>query len=143
VAPITANGNFLLIRQERLPVRATLWELPAGQIDTAAGDDPKLLRETALRELREESGHRLAPGGELVSLGHFFPSAGIMDEVTHLFVARPVVPDPRGTAFDPNEAITECREFTPAQFRAMVAGGEIRDANTLAMFARMAAAGML
>src|SRR5437773_2484533 len=74
VAPMTAAGEFLLVRQERVPIRATIWEFPAGQIDDIEEDNA--IRATGLRELREESGHELAPDGELISLGHFFPSAG-------------------------------------------------------------------
>jgi ADP-ribose pyrophosphatase len=143
VAPVTATGNLLLVRQERIPIRATIWEFPAGQVDESGGHNGEVLRETALRELREESGYELAPGGELIPMGHFFPSAGIMDEHSHLFIARPVVRGSRGSAPDENEAITECREFTPSEFRAMIASGEIRDANTLAAFARMCALGFM
>ncbi|HEY3898441.1 MAG TPA: NUDIX hydrolase [Chthoniobacter sp.] len=137
VAPMTASGQFLLVRQERVPIRATIWEFPAGQIDDHEEEDA--IHATGLRELREESGYELAPGGELLSLGYFFPSAGFTDEHSHLLLARPVVPSPRGNQLDPNEAITECRAFSPEEFRAMIASGEIRDANTLAAFARMAA----
>ena len=143
VAPITAEGNLLLVRQERIPIRAAIWEFPAGQIDENGEPSDALIRETALRELREESGHELAPGGELISLGLFFSSPGVMDEHTHLFVARPVVPSPNGTEHEATEAIAECRAFTPAELRQMVASGEIRDANTLAAFARMTAMGIL
>ena len=143
VAPITAEGNLLLIRQERIPIRAAIWEFPAGQIDESEGHNDALIRATALRELREESGHELAPGGELIPLGLFFSSPGIMDEHNHQFVARPVVPSPDGPAHEAAEAIGECRAFTPAELRQMIAGGEIRDANTLAAFARMTALGLL
>ena len=143
VAPITAEGNLLLVRQERIPIRAAIWEFPAGQIDENGEPSQEGIRETALRELREESGHELAPGGELISLGLFFSSPGVMDEHTHLFVARPVVPSPNGTEHEATEAIAECRAFTPAELRQMVASGEIRDANTLAAFARMTAMGIL
>src|SRR5690242_20586131 len=84
VAPITAEGNFLLVRQERIPMRATIWEFPAGQTEPSAGHSDGVIRDTALRELREESGHELAPGGELIPLGLFFPSSGIMDEHSYL-----------------------------------------------------------
>ena len=47
-----------------------------------------------------------------------------------------------GSACDPGESITECRAFAPAEFRAMIARGEIRDANTLCAFARLAALGL-
>ena len=140
VAPVTASGEFLLVRQERVSIRATIWEFPAGQIDDHA--EPDAIRATGLRELREESGHELAPGGELISLGHFFPSAGFTDEHSHLLLARPVVPSPLGHEHDESEAITECRAFPPVEFRAMIARGEIRDANTLSAFARMVALGL-
>lgn len=141
VAPMTASGDLLLVRQERVPIRALIWEFPAGQIDDAAETDA--IRTTGLRELQEESGYELAAGGEIVSLGHFFPSAGFTDEHSHLLLARPVVPSPRGSHHDANEAITECRAFSPAEFRAMIASGEIRDANTLAAFARLVALGLM
>ena len=143
VAPITAEGNLLLIRQERIPIRAAIWEFPAGQIDESAEHSDAVIRATALRELREESGHALAPGGALIPMGLFFSSPGIMDEHNYLFAARPVVPCPDGPAHEPAEAIGECRAFTPAEFRQMIAEGEIRDANTLAAFARMTALGIL
>jgi len=141
VAPMTPTGEFLMVRQERVPIRATIWEFPAGQIDDHAETDA--IRKTGLRELREESGYELAPGGELVSLGHFFPSASFTDEHSHLLLARPVVPSPHGHEHDENEAITECRAFPPAEFRDMIARGEIRDANTLAAFARLVAMGLI
>lgn len=137
IAPMTADGRLVLVRQERVPIRATIWEFPAGQIDD--NEEPDAIRATGLRELREESGYELAPGGELVALGHFFPSAGFTDEHSHLLLARPVAPSPRGHAHDGAEAITECRAFTREEFRAMIATGEIRDANTLAAFARLVA----
>jgi len=141
VAPQTAAGEFLLIRQERVPIRSTIWEFPAGQIDDQAEADA--IHATGLRELREESGYELAPGGELISLGHFFPSAGFTDEHSHLLLARPVTPSPQGHHYDENEAILGCRAFAPAEFRAMIARGEIRDANTLAAFARLVALGLI
>ena len=137
VAPITAEGRLLLVRQERVPIRATIWEFPAGQIDDH--EEPDAIRATGLRELREEAGHDLAPGGEVRSLGHFFPSCGFTDEHSHLLVARPVIPHVEGRAPDEHEAITACRAFTIAELQAMIAGGEVRDANTLAAFARLVA----
>jgi ADP-ribose pyrophosphatase len=143
VAPMTENGDFLLVRQERVPIRATIWEFPAGQIDESAGHDGPAIRETALRELREETGYELAQGGELLPLGYFFPSCGFTDEHSHLFLARPVVPSRLGRSPDEHEAIAECRAFPPEQFRGMIASGEIRDANTLSAFARMDAMGLI
>jgi ADP-ribose pyrophosphatase len=141
VAPMTAAGDLVLVRQERVPIRAQIWEFPAGQIDDQAEADA--IRATGLRELQEESGYELAPGGEIVSLGHFFPSSGFTDEHSHLVLARPVVPSPLGHKHDANEAIVDCRAFSAAEFRGMIASGEIRDANTLAAFARLIALGLM
>ena len=141
VAPMTADGRFILVRQERVPIRATIWEFPAGQIDDTS--DPDAIRATGLRELEEESGHILAPGGEVISLGHFFPSCGFTDEHSHLVLARPVVPAANGAKPDAAESITECRAFSSDELRAMIASGEIRDANTLSAFARMVAMGLV
>ncbi len=143
VAPMTSDGKFLLVRQERVPIRATIWEFPAGQIDESAGHDEAAVRATGLRELREESGHELSRDGDLISLGYFFPSAGFTDEHSHLLLARSVVPSADGHAHDEAEAITDCRAFSPAQLREMIASGEVRDANTLSAFARLVALGLL
>ena len=141
IAPLTSEGKFLLVRQERVPIRATIWEFPAGQIDDSTS--PDAVRATALRELHEEAGYELAQDGELISLGHFFPSAGFTDEHSHLLLARGVVPAAGGARPDAAEAITECRAFSPEELRAMIASGEIRDANTLSAFARLVAMGLI
>ena len=139
VAPMTADGRFILVRQERVPIRATIWEFPAGQIDDTS--DPDAIRATGLRELEEEAGHTLAPGGEMLPLGHYFPSSGFTDEHSHLLLARPVVPAAGGAKPDAAESITDCRAFSLQEIRAMIASGEICDANTLVAVARMVALG--
>jgi ADP-ribose pyrophosphatase len=140
IVPMTESGEFLLVRQERVPIRATIWEFPAGQIDDH--EEPEAVRATGLRELREEAGYVLAPGGEVISLGHYFPSAGFTDEHSHLLLARPVQPSPLGTQHDENEGITECRAFSAVALREMIASGEMRDANSLVAYARMVALGL-
>jgi ADP-ribose pyrophosphatase len=141
VAPMIPDGRLLLVRQERIPLRATLWEFPAGQIDSPAGEET--IRATACRELREESGYELPPGGELIPMGCFFSSPGFTDEHSYLFLARGVVPSPHGPEPDENEAIHECRPFTATELRRMIAENEIRDANTLSAFARLSALGLI
>lgn len=143
VAPMTREGKFLLVRQERIPIRAVIWEFPAGQIDVKTEHDEAAKMRTARRELREETGHQLAKGGRFESLGYFFPSAGFTDEHSHLYLASPVVPSASGNDPDEHEAIVECRAFSPGELRAMIADNEIRDANTLSAYARMCAMGLI
>jgi len=139
VAPLTVDGRFVLIREERIPVEATMWCFPAGQVDDDGAPGEEVLRENVLRELREESGYELGPGGELIPLGFYYPSPGFTDETTHLFLAKGVVPSPKGVAYDENEAILGTRTVTPQELRVMIANGELVDANSLSLYARMAA----
>ena len=139
IAPVTENGNFVLIHQARIPVRKILWEFPAGQIDGTFQPEMDTIRETALRELTEETGYSLASGGELIYLGHYYSSQGYSDETPHLFLARPVKPTGLGHQPDDSESIVECGEFSFEELSTMIADTVIQDANTLALFARMSA----
>ncbi|HJT81442.1 MAG TPA: NUDIX hydrolase [Chthoniobacterales bacterium] len=140
IAPMTEEGEFLLVRQERVPIQATIWEMPAGQIDDNAEPDETQIRSVALRELHEETGFDLSPEGQLVSLGHFFSSPGFTDEHCYLFLARPVIPSPAHKR-EEGEGILDCRAFRVEQLNRMIAENEIRDSNTLCMCARLAARG--
>jgi 8-oxo-dGTP pyrophosphatase MutT (NUDIX family) len=115
--------------------------MPAGQIDESLEPDDQAVRAVAVRELREESGYELTPGGELLSLGWFFTSPGMTDEHCYLFLARPVRKCAAGAQHDATEAIIDCREFSADVVREMIAKGEIRDSNTLSTWARLIARG--
>jgi ADP-ribose pyrophosphatase len=142
IAPMTRDGKFLLINQERIPIRDCIWEMPAGQIDDGETDE-NAISQVALRELREETGYELAPNGDLVALGRYFSSPGFTDESGYLFFAHPVERSSHGQAHDEAESILDCRAFTVEEIRAMIGENEIRDANTLSMFARLTARGFL
>jgi ADP-ribose pyrophosphatase len=141
IVPITAEGKIVLIREERIPIRAAIWSMPAGQIDESLEPDEAAIRAVAARELREETGYEMAAGGELVSLGYFFSSPGMTDEHCYLFLARPVQRSAAGPQHDATEAILDCREFSLDIVREMIAEGEIRDSNSLSIWARLAARG--
>jgi ADP-ribose pyrophosphatase len=143
VAPLTTDGKFILIRQERVPIRMSLWEFPAGQVDHSDSPGDSDIRDAALRELREEAGYEPGPDCEIIALGYYFSSQGFTDERCHMFMARGVVPSAAGSAHDAGEAILETGSFSPAELRAMIASNEIRDANTLSVYARMCARGLL
>jgi len=146
---MTSDDRIVLIRQERIPIRAAIWEMPSGQIDNsvAGSADPgrpsETMEQVALRELREEAGYELAKDGELVPLGHYFSSPGFTDERGYFFLARPVQLCKEGPARDEGESILDCREFTVEEIRRMIAENEIRDANTLGICATLAARGVL
>lgn len=138
---MTADSKFVLIREERIPIRAATWSMPAGQIDESLEPDDAAIRAAAERELREESGYEMAAGAELIALGYFFSSPGMTDEHCYLFLARPVQRCIAGPQHDATEAIVDCREFSADVVREMIAEGEIRDSNTLSIWARLVARG--
>jgi 8-oxo-dGTP pyrophosphatase MutT (NUDIX family) len=147
IAPMTRDGKIVLIHQERIPIRTAIWEVPSGQIDAVVeGGDPgnpvESMEQVALRELREEAGYELAKDSELITLGHYFSSPGFTDERGYFFLARPVEPIPNYVR-DETESILDCRAFSVPEIRRMIADNEIRDANTLSMWARLAARGFL
>jgi ADP-ribose pyrophosphatase len=142
VASMTRDGKILLIRQERIPIRQSIWETVSGQIDDQNADQLEI-QNVALRELREEAGYELAKDGELIPLGHYFSSPGFTDERGYFFLARPVQRCKEGPARDEEESILDCREFTVEQIRRMIAENEIRDANTLSICATLSARGLL
>ena len=127
---------------------------PASDLGNAVGSDrfcsrgrdpghpAETIKQVALRELREESGYELASGGQFISLGHYFSSPGFTDERAYLFLARPVQPCEEGSHHDEGESILDCREFSLEQVQRMIAENEIRDANTLSMWARLSARGL-
>ena len=139
VAPITPDGRFLLVRQERIPIRMALWEFPAGQVEDS---HPDTIIATLHRELREETGYELAPNATITPLGYFFSSQGFTDEHAYLFAATPVIPSGQARP-EYDETILEVKTFSMEELRSMIANNEIRDGNTLALFARMIATGFI
>lgn len=138
IAALTDEGKLILINEERIPVQAALWSVPAGQIDEGQEID-----EVVRRELLEETGYQLRGDGVLISLGHYFTSPGFTDERGHFFLARPVTLSADGPAHHESESILDCRAFAPHEIAAMIARNEIRDANTLSLCAVLMARGYL
>lgn len=139
VAAQTSEGGFVMIRQERVPVRATLWEFPAGQIDEGGVHDWQTVLNTALRELSEESGYVPLSSAEVIPMHHFLASPGFTDEHCYQVWIKGVGLGGQGMHLDPNESITDVRIFTWPELQQMVLSGEIRDANTLCCMARIGA----
>lgn len=76
-----AGPEVLLLSQYRHPVRAVLWEIPAGLLDKD-GEDPL---EAAKREFAEEAGLEAGTWHVLVDV---FSSPGCLSESLRIFLAR-------------------------------------------------------
>ena len=79
IVPLTPNGDVVLVRQFRVPVRQELLEVPAGLLDIP-GEDALSCAE---RELYEETGYR---SHDTRFLGGLYLSPGATDDYVHLFV---------------------------------------------------------
>lgn len=120
ILPLVDDDHVCLIKNYRLSVDEVLIELPAGTIDP-----PEAPRETAERELAEETGYR----AERIELLHsFFLSPGILDEKMHLFAATQLTAGP--TAHEADERM-ENYVVSWTEAMRMIDQGKICDAKTI------------
>ena len=101
------GAEILMVRQYRHPVRADLWEIPAGLLDLE-DEEPVA---AAQRELAEETDYEAARWHVLAD---YFASPGFTTEGVRCFLARDlsVLPAHRRTEREAEEA-----EFVPTWFR--------------------------
>jgi len=118
VVPITPEGDVLLVRQFRPPVRESLLEVPAGLLDVD-GEDALTC---AVRELFEETGYRHR---EIGFMGGVFLSPGFTDEYMHLFWAT-TDPMPEATPEEGIELVRMPLDRAVAAARA----GRVRNVST-------------
>lgn len=115
-----SRGRILMVRQFRAPVRAYLWELPAGKID-----EGETALQSARRELKEETGFTAARWKKLVG---FWASPGFLAEKMNIFLAEGL----KAGASEPAEdERIERRWFTVSELEAGIAAGRIVDGKTM------------
>ncbi len=112
--------HVVLLRNQRPVVGETLWEIPAGTLESGESPD-----DAAPRELAEETGYTAARWRKLTA---FYPSPGVLSEKTHLYLAEGLTPGKMNLEAD--------EHLTPetVAWRDAVAwslDGTIRDAKTL------------
>lgn len=121
IAAITQEGKMVMVRQYRKAAEKDILEAPAGKREP--DEDPK---QTAARELQEETGYR---ADHLEHLSSFYSSVGYSDEILDLYLATGLTKGP--TSFDDNEAI-EIEEYDLSRLKQMVLAGDIEDGKTIA-----------
>ena len=130
VLPCFAD-SVLLVRQYRIAVGKELLEIPAGKLE---GNETPEHRGRV--ELEEEAGFR---AGKMTSLGHFYPSCGILAEKLHLFLATEL--ERTEQRLETDERI-ECVRLSHEEVRRRLDAHEFEDGKTIialhAMFARAA-----
>ncbi|MDW0109129.1 NUDIX hydrolase [Sporosarcina aquimarina] len=121
VIAITDEGKLVLVEQFRKALERTIVEIPAGKIEP--NEDPK---QTAIRELEEETGYR---ANEFTYIQSFSTSPGFADEVIHLYLAKSLEKVENPAAGDEDEFIN-LHECTISEAEEMMNDGRIYDAKT-------------
>jgi 8-oxo-dGTP pyrophosphatase MutT (NUDIX family) len=127
IVPLDDDGNTWLVGQDRYTLGEYSWEVPMGGSDK--GEEPL---ETAVRELREETG---LSAGSYEQLMRVHTSNSITDEEGFIFIATELTEgDPD---FDEEEDLA-IRKLPLSEAVDMVRRGEITDAMSAAALLRIA-----
>ena len=119
--PVDSEGNVLLVRQYRYPVRRFLLEAPAGKVEESETPDS-----CVRRELQEETGYA---SRDLKPLGSFWMSPGFSTELMHAYLAKDLVPSKLDADKDENILV---ERFPLSGVQRLIRQGEIQDAKTIA-----------
>ncbi len=120
IIPIFRNGDVMMVRQFRYPIKNIFYEVPAGKLDP--GDTAG---EAAKREVNEEAGLIC---NSYAYIGHFYPVIGYSNEIIHLYVAWDIE-IAKQQVDDDEFLIKERMPFQEAL--QMVHNGEITDGKTI------------
>jgi ADP-ribose pyrophosphatase len=121
--PVDDKNRILLVRQYRLPARASLWEIPAGRVDKG-----ETVLQAAKRELREETGYKAKTWTKLAS---FYASPGFLAEKMTVFLATGLT---EGEKEPMEDERIEMQWFRPKELDEMIRAGKIQDAKTMIGF---------
>ena len=123
VMPFTEEGKMVFVEQYRKPIEQTLFEIPAGKIDP----EDKSPKETAIRELEEETGYS-AEKMELLS--SIYTTPGFTDELIYIYKAEGLKKLSQPKSGDDDEFI-KIKELSFDQAWAAYENKKIRDAKTI------------
>lgn len=120
VVALNEQNEILLIKQYRNAVKKTLWEIPAGTLDSP-DESPSCC---AQRELAEETGFH---SDNLIPLFEGYLLPGYCNEYMFFFLARNIYPAPLPP--DDDEFIELC-PTSILQAKTLLQSGKIIDAKT-------------
>ena len=122
IVALFPDGDVLLVKQYRYPMKKNIFELPAGKLH--AHEEP---RDCAARELEEETGWR---AGSLDHLTSMMTTPGFCSEVLHIFLATDLMPGEQ--QLEEGEENLEIHRMPLARAINMCQIGEITDGKTIA-----------
>lgn len=123
VVPFITSEDILLVQQYRHPFKQTIYELPAGKLESS--EDPM---NCARRELEEETGYTAK---HFHKLGSIYTTPGFCSEELHLYLASDLEKLDRGQRLDEGEhglTLHRCRLDKAIN---SITAGEIKDGKTI------------
>ena len=124
VFDVEGSPSVVVVEQYRPPYERVLVEIPAGMRDVP-GEPPE---QTARRELAEEAG---LAADEIVHLVDIYPSPGLTDSITSIFLATGCSSVAR-ELHGPEEQHMTVRQIPLVDALAMIDRGDILDAKSVA-----------
>ncbi|WP_207222840.1 NUDIX hydrolase [Herbihabitans rhizosphaerae] len=115
-----------LVEQFRYPLSMRRWEFPQGTAPDRADSDPA---ELAARELREETGLR---AGSLTEIGQLDVAPGLSSQRGRVFLATELTEGEHEREHTEQDMTSAW--FPRGEFEAMIARGEITDAQSVAAY---------
>jgi len=119
------GGVTTLVQQYRYPVGKRFWEFPQGSWEESEVAPEELAR----AELREETG---LVARSMTQIGHLYVAYGYSNQAYRVFVAQGLHKET--TDLDEEEVGLISREFSTDAVQAMILGGEMMDATSVAAF---------
>lgn len=123
VFDVEGNPSVVVVRQYRPPYDRAIIEIPAGMRDIDGEDTAEVAR----RELAEEAG---LAAGRIEHLTDIYPSPGMTDSVTTLYLATDCTPVPHDR-HGPEEEYMELLHLPLGEAVDMTLRGEINDAKSV------------
>ena len=128
IIPVDADGNTYLVGQHRYTLNEWSWEIPMG--GSPLDED---CRQTALRELQEETG---LIAGKLEQLLHLHTSNSITDEEGYVFLATDLAQG--SMSLEDSEHDLEVKKLPLIEAIEMAQDGRITDAISVAGLLQLA-----
>lgn len=118
---VNTEGHILLVKQYRVSLDETLWELPRGMAEPGES-----ILDTARRELAEETGYHVHGG---THLGETYPDSGILSSKVGIVVFTSDDIDQVG---DTDGEVDDRAWFSPHDLHELITAGHLRDSMSLA-----------
>ena len=123
ILAFTPEGDIILTRQYRYPIRQESIEIPAGKLDCLE-EDPLCC---AKRELEEETGYA---SNEFRLFQTYYPCVGYSDEILYIYIATNCYRVEQPRPQDSDECI-ETFLLSLDEAKAMLKRGSFRDGKTI------------